>query len=33
MDLKNPVITDFCVNDSVTVAMFVDRCWEAYVLA
>jgi hypothetical protein len=33
MDLKTPIIAQFCVNDSITVAMFVDSCWEAYVLA
>lgn len=33
MDLKTPLITQFCINDSITVSMFVDSCWEAYVLA
>ena len=33
MDLKTPIIAQFCVNDSITVPMFVESCWEAYVLA
>ena len=33
MDLKTPFIAEFCINDSITIPMFVDNCWEAYVLA
>ena len=33
IDLKTPIVAQFCVNDSITVAMFVESCWEAYVLA
>ena len=33
MDLRTPIIAQFCVNDSITVPMFVESCWEAYVLA
>jgi hypothetical protein len=33
MDLKTPIIAQFCINDSITIPMFVDSCWEAYVLA
>ena len=33
MDLKRPIVEHFCINESITIAMFVDNCWEAYVLA
>ena len=33
MDLKTPIVAQFCVDDLITVPMFVEKCWEAYVLA
>lgn len=33
MDLKRPIVEQFCINESITITMFVDRSWEAYVLA
>ena len=33
MDLKTKLVTDFCMNESMTPNMFVNNCWEYYVLS
>jgi hypothetical protein len=33
LDLKHPIISDFCVNDAITTPMFIDQIWETYVIA
>ena len=33
IDLKNTLITDFCMNEAMSLHMFLNNCWECYILS
>jgi hypothetical protein len=33
IDLKNTLITDFCMNETMSSHMFLNNCWECYILS
>jgi len=33
LDLKHPIISEFCVNDAISTPIFIDQIWETYVIA
>ena len=33
IDLKNTLITDFCMNEAMSLHMFLNSCWEYYILS
>jgi hypothetical protein len=33
MDLKTPIVSNFCIDDTISIQKFIDQCWEAYIVA
>ena len=33
IDLKHPIVSEFCIDDAISTPMFIDQIWETYVLA
>lgn len=33
LDLKHPIISEFCIDDAISTSIFIDQIWETYVIA
>jgi len=33
LDLKHPIVSEFCIDDTISTAMLIDQIWETYVIA